>query len=156
MRIVSYIHPALREQWENVPIYIKNRILEANVTIETAEELQTCVALIEKQEQCCGDVWQKPACAVRIRRILTAPKATAKPTFPRTRWHLFRKFKVKPKPPRKKPNPSPKNKRNEQGKHPARFTYSEIVHFTFAVFFVLVQLTDTFARYTKSIPRGNR
>ena len=56
MRIVSYIHPALREQWENVPIYIKNRILEANVTIETAEELQTCVALIEKQVQCCGDL----------------------------------------------------------------------------------------------------
>ena len=40
--------------------------------------------------------------------------------------------------------------------NPARFTYSEIVHFTFAVFFVLVQLTDTFTRYTKSIPRGNR
>ncbi len=53
---MSYISPALREQWENVPVYIKNRILEANVSIETAEDLRTCVALVEKQEQCCGDL----------------------------------------------------------------------------------------------------
>ena len=80
----------------------------------------------------------------------------AKTHFPKNEVAPVPEIQGKPKPPRKKPNPSPKNKRNEQGKHPARFTYSEIVHFTFAVFFVLVQLTDTFTRYTKSIPRGNR
>ncbi len=55
---MSHIHSALREQWEQVPVYIKNRILQANVSIETAEQLRTCVALVQKQEQ--RDTGAKP------------------------------------------------------------------------------------------------
>ena len=53
---MSHVNPVLREQFERIPIEIKNRILEADVSIETAEELRLCVELIEKQERCCGDL----------------------------------------------------------------------------------------------------
>ena len=52
---MAYVNPALREQFERIPIEVKNRILEAGVSIETAEDLRLCVELIEKQEGCCGD-----------------------------------------------------------------------------------------------------
>ena len=53
---MSYVNPALREQFEQIPIDIKNRILEANVNIENTEDLQLSVDLIQKQESCCGDL----------------------------------------------------------------------------------------------------
>ena len=53
---MAYVNPALREQFERIPIEVKNRILEAGVSIETAEDLRLCVELLEKQEGCCGDL----------------------------------------------------------------------------------------------------
>lgn len=53
---MSEIRPALREIWEEIPPAIQERIRNAGVTIETAEDLRLCVELIQKQESCCGDL----------------------------------------------------------------------------------------------------
>lgn len=53
---MSQISPHLREQFENLPIDLKNRLLESNVIIDTEEELRQCLEWIKKQDSCCGDL----------------------------------------------------------------------------------------------------
>lgn len=50
------LNPKLHEYFENLPIRIKNEILELNCRIETLEELKLAVELIEQQDHCCGDL----------------------------------------------------------------------------------------------------
>ena len=50
------LNPKLHEYFENLPIRIKNEILELNCRIETLEELKLAVELIEQQDRCCGDL----------------------------------------------------------------------------------------------------
>lgn len=53
---MTKISPHLREQFENLPIELKNRLLETNVIIDTEEELRQCLEMLEKQDCCCGDL----------------------------------------------------------------------------------------------------
>lgn len=53
---MAKVNPHLREQWESLPIEVKNRLLESDVTIETEEDLHRCVEWLEAQNSCCGDL----------------------------------------------------------------------------------------------------
>lgn len=44
------INPALREQFESLPIEVKNAILESGKIINTKEELNACQAGLLEQE----------------------------------------------------------------------------------------------------------
>lgn len=44
---MSRISPHLREQFENLPIELKNRLLETNAIIDTEEGLRQCLEKIK-------------------------------------------------------------------------------------------------------------
>lgn len=54
--LMSYVNPALRREFESIPIEIKNEILESGAVIQTREDLQRCVELVKKRGNCCGDL----------------------------------------------------------------------------------------------------